>query len=171
LNDFECAVVDGQDTTDWFKIKTGVKQGCNMSGLLFLLVVDWVMRHSLQQGNTGIRWKFITKLEDVDFADDIALLSSTKQHIQTKIDKLTHEAERVGLKANVDKCTLLLINSRSNDAVEVNGQGIEDVDRFVYLRATVSKGEGTQDIHNRVVKARGVFLRLQKIWSGDSISL
>ena len=33
-----------------------------------------------------------------DFADDIALLSSTKQHIQTKTDKLTHEAEKVGLK-------------------------------------------------------------------------
>ena len=39
-DDFECSVVDGQDTTEWFKIKTGVKLGCNMSGLLFLLVVD-----------------------------------------------------------------------------------------------------------------------------------
>ena len=46
-NDFECAVVGGEDTTEWCKIKTGVKQGCNMSGLLFLLVVDWVMRHTL----------------------------------------------------------------------------------------------------------------------------
>ena len=41
--------------------------------------------------------------------------------------------------------------------VEVNGRGIEDVDRFVYLGATVSKeGGGTEDIQNRVVKARGV---------------
>ena len=55
--------------------------------------------------------------------------------------------------------------------VEVNGRGIEDVDRFVYLSATVSKeGGGTEDIHNRVVKARGVFLRLKKIWSSNSIS-
>ena len=54
-HNFECAVVDGEDTTEWFKIKTGVKQGCNMSGLLFLLVVDWVMRHTLQERNTGIR--------------------------------------------------------------------------------------------------------------------
>ena len=36
---------DGQDTTEWFKIKNGVKQGCNMSGLLFLLVIEWVMRN------------------------------------------------------------------------------------------------------------------------------
>jgi len=77
LYDFECAVVDGQDTTEWFKIRTGVKQGCNMFGLLFLLVVDWVMRNTLQEGNTGIRWKFNTKLEDLEFADDIALLSSS----------------------------------------------------------------------------------------------
>ena len=169
-DDFECAVVDGQDTTEWFKIKTGVKQGCNMSGLLFLLVVDWVMRNALQERNTGISWKFATKLQDLDFADDITLLSPTKQHIPTKTDKLAHEAERVGLKVNVDKCKLLRINSRNNDVVEVNGQEIEDVDRFVYLGATVSKGGGTQNIHNRVVKARGVFLRLKKIWSSNGIS-
>jgi len=68
-------------------------EGCNMPGLLFLLVIDWVMTNTLQEGNTGIRWKFTTKLKDLDFADDIALLSSTRQHIQT--DKLAHEAERV----------------------------------------------------------------------------
>ena len=55
--------------------------------------------------------------------------------------------------------------------VEVNGRGIKDVDRFVYLGTTVSKeGGGTEDIQNRVVKARGVFLRLKKIWSSHSIS-
>ena len=38
----------------------------------------------------GIRWKFTAKLEDLDFADDIALLSSSKQHIQAKIDKFSY---------------------------------------------------------------------------------
>jgi len=70
-DDFECALVDGQNTTEWFKIGTGVKQGCNSSSLLFLLVVDWVMTNTLQEGNTGIRWKFNTKLQDLDFAGDI----------------------------------------------------------------------------------------------------
>ena len=127
----------------------------------------------MQEGDTGIRCKFNAKLEleDLDFADDIALLSSTRQHIQTKTDKLAREAERVGLKVNVDKCKPLRINSRSNDVVEVNGRGIEDVDRFVYLEATVSKeGGGTEHIQKRVVKARGVFLRLKMIWSSHSIS-
>ena len=58
-----------------------------MSALLFLLVVDLAMRNTWQEGNTGIRRKFNTKLEDLDFADDMALLSSTRQHIQTKTDE------------------------------------------------------------------------------------
>ena len=35
----ECAVVDSNGVSDWFPIKSGVKQGCNMSGFLFLLVI------------------------------------------------------------------------------------------------------------------------------------
>ena len=45
-----------------------------MSVFLFLLVIDWVMRKMLSEGNTGIRWRFTEKLDDLDFADDLALL-------------------------------------------------------------------------------------------------
>ena len=123
--DSECAVADGKDSKEWFNIKTEVEKGCNMLGLLFLLVDAQVMRNSLQEGNTRIRWKLTTKLQ--------ILLSSTKQHIQTKTDKVIHEAERVGLKVKADKCKLLRINSWSNDAVKVNVPGIEEVDRFCVL--------------------------------------
>jgi len=37
---FECAVFDGRETSEWFKIKSGVKQACVMSGFLFLLGLD-----------------------------------------------------------------------------------------------------------------------------------
>ena len=69
-----------------------------MSDLLFLLVVDWVMRSTLQGGNKQIRWKITKKPEDLDFANDITLISSSKQHIQAKTDRLIHEAGKVELK-------------------------------------------------------------------------
>ena len=50
-----CAVVDSDGRTDWFEVKSGVKQGCNMSGFLFLLVVDRMMRRSVDGARTGIR--------------------------------------------------------------------------------------------------------------------
>lgn len=63
------AVQTGSGLT-WFQVKSGLKQGCNMSGFLFLTIVDWI--------NTDIRWKCTSKLEDLGFTDDIAFLSSTK---------------------------------------------------------------------------------------------
>ena len=41
---FECAVIDGWEISDWFKILSRVKQGCVMSRFLFLLAMDWIMR-------------------------------------------------------------------------------------------------------------------------------
>ena len=79
--------------TEWFEVKSGVKQGCNMSGFLFLLVIDWVMRRTVADAGTGIRWKMITMLEDLDFADDLALILTTYTQIQKKIDHLNRNGK------------------------------------------------------------------------------
>ena len=39
-SNFECAVVEEGETTEWFQVQSGVKQGCTMSGFLFLLSID-----------------------------------------------------------------------------------------------------------------------------------
>ena len=70
----KCAVVDGDEIGEWFDVKTGVKQGCNMSGFLFLIIMDSVMRRTEGNGENGIRWRCTCKLDDLDFADDIALI-------------------------------------------------------------------------------------------------
>ena len=44
--DFQCLVIDKGETTEWFSVMTGVRQGCCMSGFIFLLVIDWVMRQT-----------------------------------------------------------------------------------------------------------------------------
>ena len=44
------------------------------------------MRRRVGHGENGIGWKlFTSKLDDLDFADDVVLISSTKQQIQDKI--------------------------------------------------------------------------------------
>ena len=45
-----------------------------MSGFLFLMVMDWIMRRTVGKGENGIRWRLTTKLDDLDFADDVAIL-------------------------------------------------------------------------------------------------
>ena len=65
-----------------------------MSGFLFLLSIDWVMNRTTEGRRTGIRWKLTSVLEDLDFADDIALLSSRYVDIEDKTSRLVDEAAR-----------------------------------------------------------------------------
>ena len=168
--DFECSVLDEGEQTRWFKITTGVKQGCVMSGFLFLLAVDWVMRRTTEGQRNGIRWNCTTTLEDLDFADDIVLLSSKHQQIQDKTNRLVDNAGRVGLKLNAQKRKVMRTNARREDKVMIERKEVEDVEEFVYLGATVTKeGGGTEDIKKRLSKAQGAFYNLKKIWNTRSI--
>ena len=59
-----------------------------MSSLLFIIAIDWVMRTTITEGNTRLTWTLCTTLEDTDYADDLALLSDTEDHMQEKTRKL-----------------------------------------------------------------------------------
>ena len=81
-------------------------------------------------------------LEDLDFADDIALPSSKCNDLREKTWRLTEEAARVSLKLIARKCKTMRAE-------------------FVYLGAIVDKeGGGSRDIRNRLQTIRGAFQRL-----------
>ena len=44
-----CRVIHGNQVTDAFQVKIGVRQGCLLSPFLFLLTIDWVMKTSTEQ--------------------------------------------------------------------------------------------------------------------------
>ena len=72
-----CQIVHGGQLTDSFEVKTGVRQGCLLSPFLFLLVIDWIMKTSTSGGKHGMQWTAGMQPGDLDFADDLALLSQT----------------------------------------------------------------------------------------------
>ena len=48
----------------------------------------------------------------------------------------------------------------------VDGEEVEDVEEFTYLRASVDKeGGGSHDIMHRPQKAQGTFRRLRTVWA------
>ena len=79
-----CRVVCGRQLTDAFRVKTGVREGCLLSPFLFLLAIDWVLQISTSQRGNAIQWTPCTHSDDLDFADDLALLSHTKRQMQRK---------------------------------------------------------------------------------------
>ena len=75
-------------------------------------------------------------LTDLDFADDIALLSSTFANTQKLLDNLLLEAKFVDLSLNIDKTKYILGGQWENHEKEdlfVEGKKLELVDDFKYL--------------------------------------
>ena len=99
-----CCSVGGSDLS--FHVKSGVRQGCVMSALLFNIVIDWVLSRATEDRRRGIRWTLSTVLEDLDYADDIALLSHSFSDMQEKTDRLNKFSRQVGLKIRRQKYCL-----------------------------------------------------------------
>ena len=164
-DDFECAVEDQGEACAWFNIKTGVKQGCNMLGFLFLIIMDWVLRRTVKSGENGIRWRLTSKFDYLDFADDVALPSSAKQHIQNKTTRMNKEARRVGLKIDKEKTEVMRINAKSQQRITVDGQDISEVETFNYLGATICKegGGGRNEGHQeQTLKGKRSFCKTRE---------
>ena len=166
--DTKVAVIHNGTKTDWFDIKSGVKQGCVMSGFLFLLVVDWVMRQTTEDKPRGLQWNNDTYLEDLDYADDIVLLSQTWNDAQEKLDRLANFGERTGLKINIEKTESMRINCSNPVLFTIWTDGIQEVDKFTYLGGMVTKwGGANEDMLSRIGKARFAYHRLNKVWNSS----
>ena len=91
----KCVVKVNNSLTDWFFIKTGICQGCILSPLLFGITIDWVMERSMENKTTEIKWLNNTTLEDLDFADGIALLCHSYNDQQIKTTSLPEIASQL----------------------------------------------------------------------------
>ena len=170
-HDFSSQVICNTELTDAFKISTGVKQGCILSPFLFVLGIDWIMKETISNEKRGIRWTLTTTLEDLDFADDIALLSQKQQDIQNKTTRFSNTAAKIGLKASTKKTKHMRMNSRIDTPVRMQEEDIEEVTEFTYLGSKMSADGDTEvEIRTRITKASQAFASLKNIWKCRNIS-
>ena len=129
------------------------------------------MRHTTEDQSRGIRWTLFSTLEDLDFADDLALVPHTHQHMQEKTTRLSTYAQQVGLKISQKKTEVMLLNVSNPRPVQVNGKDLPTTEELTYLGSTERHDGGAgSDIKNRLKKARNAFRMHNNVWSSSQYS-
>ena len=165
-NNFKCRVGNSKSS---FGVKTSVRQGCPMSALLFNLTIDWVMWQTTLSQWWVIRWTLFSTLKDLDFANDLVLVSHTLQHIQENTIRLRMFTQQIVLKISQKKIEMMMLDVPNPSPVKVNGKDLPTTNEFTYLESSVKLvgGEGS-DIRNRPNKASNVFRMLNNVWKSSS---
>ena len=128
------------------------------------------MKKTTKGTRNGIQWTLWNQLEDIDFADDLALLSHSHQQMQDKTSRLGTTSSQVGLDIHPKKTQVMKMNTPSTDPVTLNGTSLEEVESFTYLGSIVDKQGGTDaDVRCRIGKARTAFTLLRNIWKSPQL--
>ena len=76
----EATVRTGHETTDWFLIGKGVRQGCILSPCLFNLYAEYIMRNAgLNKAKAGIKIAR-RNINNLRYADDTTLMAENEDH-------------------------------------------------------------------------------------------
>ena len=143
---FQARVLHEGEMTGSFSMNTEIRQGCLLSPLLFLVALDWVSRQAFGDNKTGIQFTLLQKLEDLDFADDMVLLSHKITHMRQKFAALLEQAASVGLKINASKTKEMRIRSLANTGnINCVGQVLEQVSAITYLGSLIITSGGTEE--------------------------
>lgn len=165
-----CRVLHEGCVSDRFTVNTGVRQGCILSPLLFNIVLDNIMNKATRE-ERGISWGFHRRLEDLDYADDICLLSHNYNDMAAKITAVQKEAEKAGMKINIAKTKVMRINSSNNRTFSINDIVLEDVSKFIYLGSLLTTtGGSSNDVQNRINLGKRSFGLLNPIWRSPHMS-
>ena len=108
------------------------------------------MRCTAENQNRGMRWTPFSYLEDLDYADDLALLSHTHSHIQEKTRRLKIFAKQVGLNISRKRTEVKALNNTNRSPVLVDNEDLPYTDMFAYLgRLSAVKGGGLSTFHTK----------------------
>ena len=135
-NDTNYVIKAGGDFSVPISTKIGVKQGCNLSPLLFNLFINDM--HNIFDNNCKPLNMNEWKVNSLSFADDLVLLSETENGLRNCISSLEAYCNEWGLKVNPLKTKVLVFNKSFSKNIKklsysIDGNPIAVTNSYCYL--------------------------------------
>jgi len=145
----------------------------HLSPVLFALAIDWVMRTALTDLDVILQWTDGSRLSDLDYADDIVLLETSRDRMQQLTETVETEGKKIGLQLNVKKCKTLVLDSwEDSREIRIRGTEVENVEDF--FSAIWAAGYQPMTIVTKTVKSGlakpAVCLEGYKMYRGTNTS-
>ena len=109
----QCAVKQSQHRTSFFPYHRGVRQGCILSPLLFNIYLNDLLQLLNNSNTDPLILPNTTKLNCLLYADDLVLISTSKQGLQNCLDQLKIWCETWLMEINFKK-TKIMIFQKTN---------------------------------------------------------
>ena len=78
-----------------------------------------------------------TRIKDVLFADDAALISHTENQLQALMDGFSCACQDLGMTISIKKTNVMGQDIENQPSISVNGSTLDVVQEFTYLGSTV----------------------------------
>ena len=164
---------DGE--TEFFKVLAGVLKGDTLAPCIFKIMIDYAMRQAIGNNDLELGFKLDRKrsrrhtlivITDLDFADDIALVTEKLEQAQDFVHRVQENAAKIGLQLNSDKTEFMSFNQVQDTVLKtVNNDNIKKVDNFEYLGTWID--DTANDVKVRKTLAWNSCNKLNKIWKSS----
>ena len=139
-----CCVRTAEGMSEDFEVKTGVRQGCVLSPLLFNRFMDRIVREAMEMTRGGLHVEYTTReglflsyrdktplttcIQNALYADDLTLVAENRKELQRMIDALDKACTRWGMRISGDKTKVLSIGEPPGDhpAITLKRQALEE---------------------------------------------
>ena len=158
------AVRTASGTSDWFPVTSGVRQGCNLSPLLFVIYMDQITKEANPDPEA---------LNELLFADDQAMMNNDKAQLQEHTDQLNASCEKYDMKISISKTEVMTVSRRPDKLdININGSQLKQASEFKYLGSIFTEnGKLDREIETRCQKANAVSYQLAPLLKHPNIPM